>query len=212
MRNNMSARRFIGAGLLLLATTGLAAQAGDAPTLKDPSTLIASAPDKYSVKFETSKGDFVVEVDKSWSPRGAHRFYNLVKNGYYNDQRFYRVLPAIAQFGISGDPAISRVWRGARIVDDAPKQMNERGYLSYAASGPNTRTTQVFINRTDNKALDQQGFAPFGKITSGINVIEQLYSNYGDRADQNKIHAEGNEYLTKSFPRMDYIKTATLVE
>ncbi len=208
----MSARQLIGACMLMLGMAGLAAQTGGAPTLKDPSTLTADAPAKYSVKFETSKGDFVVEVDKSWAPRGAIRFYNLVKNGYYNDVRFHRVNGSIAQFGISGDPEISRVWRGARIVDDGPKQTNERGYLSYAAGGPNTRTTQVFINRTDNKSLDQSGFAPFGKITSGMNVIERLYADYGERVDANKVHSEGTAYLTKSFPRLDYIKTATIVE
>jgi peptidyl-prolyl cis-trans isomerase A (cyclophilin A) len=214
MKNNIRsfAKRLTGAGLLILGTAGLAAQAGNAPTLKDPSTLTEMAPDKFKVKFETTKGDFVVEVDKSWSPRGAHRFYNLVKNGFYNDVRFFRVLPGIAQFGIHGDPAISRVWRGAAIVDDAPKQSNERGYLTYAAGGPNSRTTQIFINRTDNKPLDASGFAPFGRITSGLNVIEELHGGYANNVDQNKAFAEGNAYLTKSFPKLDYIKTATIVE
>ncbi|MEX2015003.1 MAG: peptidylprolyl isomerase [Candidatus Hydrogenedentales bacterium] len=208
----MSARQLIGASILVLGTAGLAAQAGDAPTLKDPSTLTADAPAKYSVKFETNKGDFVVEVDRTWAPRGAIRFYNLVKNGFYNEARIHRVNPGIAQFGINANPAINRVWRGARIADDVPRQTNERGYLSYAAGGPNTRTTQVFINRTDNKALDRSGFAPFGKITSGMNVIERLYADYGERPDQNKIYTEGNVYLEKQFPKLDYIKTATIVE
>lgn len=208
----MSAKRLIGAWIVMIGTAaGLAAQAGDAPTLKDPSTLTADAPAKYSVKFETSKGDFVVEVDRTWAPRGAIRFYNLVKNGFYNDARIYRVTSGIAQFGINADPEINRVWRGARFVDDVRKQTNERGYLSYAAGGPNTRTTQVFINRSDNKALDAQGFAPFGKITSGMTVVERLYADYGEKPDQNKIQTEGNAYLTKSFPKLDYIKTATIV-
>jgi peptidyl-prolyl cis-trans isomerase A (cyclophilin A) len=209
---HVSTKRLIGVWVASFAAVASLAAQGGSPTLKDPSTLTEDAPAKYSVKFETTKGDFVVEVDRSWAPRGAIRFYNLVKNGFYNDVRFYRVNPAIAQFGINGDPEISRVWRGARFVDDVPKQTNERGYLSFAAGGPNTRTTQIFINRTDNKALDQQGLAPFGKITSGTDVIIKLYADYGEKAEQNKIQTEGNAYLTKSFPKLDYIKTATIVE
>jgi peptidyl-prolyl cis-trans isomerase A (cyclophilin A) len=187
------------------------------PTLKDPATLIENCPDVYKVKFETSQGDFVVEVHRDWAPRAAVRFYNLVKNGYYNDNRFFRVLNGfMAQFGITGDPEINKVWRGARIIDDTRKQTNERGYVSFAAGGPNTRTTQVFINMKDNAALDH--LVPFGRVTSGMNTIEKLYDDYGDGPpngkgpEQAKIQLEGNEYLTKNYPKLDYIKTATLIE
>jgi peptidyl-prolyl cis-trans isomerase A (cyclophilin A) len=215
----MSLVRAACTGLLAIVTAAaLTAQAADAPTLKDPSTLTADAPEQFKVRFETTKGDFVVEVHRDWSPRGAIRFYNLVKNGYYNDNAFFRVLPSIAQFGITGDPAINAVWRGARVIDDVRKQTNERGYVSYAAGGPNTRTTQVFINLKDNKALDQANMVPFGRVTSGLNNLDKLYSNYADGPPsgkgpvQAKIHAEGNAYLQKEFPKLDYIKTATLVE
>lgn len=208
--------------LLSLALAGTAvALAGQEPTydLKEPSTLVGDAPAKYRAQFETSKGSFTIEVEKDWAPRGAIRFYHLVKSGFYNETRFFRVLTGfMAQFGINADPEIANIWRGARIIDDVRKQTNERGYVSYAAGGPNTRTTQVFINLKDNTALDQAGFSPFGRVVSGMNTIEKLYDGYGDGApkgkgpDQNKIYAEGNAFLLKSFPKLDYIKTATIVE
>jgi peptidyl-prolyl cis-trans isomerase A (cyclophilin A) len=222
MENSMrvSLLRGICAGSLVVAMAAALAAQGDAPTLKDPATLTADAPEKYSVKFETSQGDFVVEVHRDWAPRGAVRFYNLVKNGYYDDNRFFRVLPGfMAQFGISGDPEINKVWRNARIIDDARKQTNERGYVSYAAGGPNTRTTQVFINMKDNPQLDQANLVPFGRVTSGLNVLDKLFTGYGDGPsqhgkgpDQAKIQTEGNAYLTKDFPKLDYIKKATIEE
>lgn len=216
----VSALRMMCASILVMGTAAaLTAQAGDAPTLKDPATLTADAPAQYKVKFETTKGDFVIEVHRDWAPRGAVRFYNLVKNGYYNDNRFFRVLSGfMAQFGITGDPAINAVWRNTRIIDDVRKQTNERGYVSYAAGGPNTRTTQVFVNLKDNSALDEVNLVPFGRVSSGMNVLEKLYVEYGDAPprgkgpEQSKIQAEGNEYLTKNFPKLDYIKTATIVE
>lgn len=204
--------------MALVAVAAVAAQSGDAPSLKDPSTLTADAPARYRVLLDTSRGEVVLEVTRDWAPRGAIRFYNLVKNGYYDDARFFRVLSGVAQFGVNGDPEINRVWRGARIIDDLPTQTNERGYLSYAAGGPNTRTTQVFINLQDNRTLDQAGFAPFGRVVSGMNVLGQLYSSYGDSPprgkgpDQAKIQTEGNAYLLAEFPRLDYIKTARIVE
>ena len=206
--------------LALGAVAGLLAQGGDAqkPDLKDPSTLTEDCPAKYSVKFETSQGDFVIEVDRSWAPRGAVRFYNLVKNGFYTDARIFRVLEFMAQFGIPGDPAVAQAWRGARIIDDRRTQTNERGYVSYAAGGPNTRTTQIFVNLKDNTMLDQANFVPFGRVTSGLNVLEKVYKGYGDGPpngkgpEQNKIYAEGNAYLAKEFPKLDYIKSATLIE
>lgn len=214
--------RVIGAWTLAIAASAaLAAQGGDAPALnlKDPATLTLDAPAKYNVKFETSQGDFVIEVVKDWAPRGAIRFYNLVKAGYYNDNRFFRVLQDfMLQFGITGDPAINEVWRGSIIIDDQRKQLNERGYVAFAAGGPNTRTTQVFINLKDNQSLDQVGFAPFGHVVSGMNTLEKLYKGYGDGPpngkgpEQSKIQIEGNAYLAKNFPKLDYIKTATIVE
>ncbi len=215
--------RFVLATLVMASAASVlkaqdAAAPAAAPTLKDPATLIEPAPDKFRVKFDTNQGTFVVEVTKEWAPRGATRFYNLVKNGYYNDTRFYRVVNQfMAQVGVSGDPAINSVWRNARIVDDPRKQSNERSYVAFAQGGtPNTRTTQIFVNMGDNKVLDSANFAPFGKVVSGMNVIEKLYSGYGDGPpkgkgpDQSKIQTEGNEYLMKNFPKLDYIKTATL--
>jgi peptidyl-prolyl cis-trans isomerase A (cyclophilin A) len=212
-------RVFVTAILTAGLAAGVAAQAGDTPappptpTLKDPSSLIEAAPDKYRVKFDTSAGEIVIEVEKDWAPRGATRFYNLVKNGYYDDCRFFRVMNNfMAQVGINGDPAISKVWRGAIILDDVRKQTNERSYVSFAAGGKNTRTTQIFINIKDNKALDDQNLVPFGKVVSGMNVVENLYREYSDKPQQAKIQAEGNAYLQKSFPKLDYIKKATIEE
>ena len=203
----------IGLGL----TAVLAAQGGAAPSLKDPATLTLDAPAKYKVRMETSQGDFTIEVERDWAPRAAVRFYNLVKAGYYQDCRFFRVLPGfIAQVGINGDPAVNQVWRGARIIDDARKQTNERTYVSFAAGGPNTRTTQIFISMKDNAPLDEAGIVPFGKVSSGMNVVEKLYTGYGDGPpngkgpEQAKIQLEGNEYLQKNYPKLDYIKTATI--
>src|SRR5262249_42635706 len=140
-----------------------------------------------------------------------------VKHGFYNDVRFFRVLTDfMAQFGISGDPNLSAQWRNARIADDPVKQSNKRGYITFATAGPNTRTTQVFINFGDNNGLDSQGFSPFGQVVTGMNVVDSLYNGYGEGApggrgpDQGRIQAEGNAYLTKSFPKLDYVKKATI--
>jgi peptidyl-prolyl cis-trans isomerase A (cyclophilin A) len=212
MRSSMW--RVFGAMLLVSMTAGLAAQA---PSLKDPVTLNEASPDKYRAKFDTSAGVFVIEVTKEWAPRAATRFYNLVKNGYYDENRFFRVLTGfMAQFGIHGDPAVNAQWRNYRIVDDARKQSNERSYVAFAAGGPNTRTTQIFISLKENPALDGAGLVPFGKIVSGMNVVEKLYTSYGDGPpngkgpEQAKIQAEGNAYLEKNYPKLDYIKKATI--
>jgi peptidyl-prolyl cis-trans isomerase A (cyclophilin A) len=156
-------------------------------------------------------------VHRDWAPNGADRFYNLVKNGFYNDARFFRVISDfMVQFGINGDPALNRVWQAARIPDDAVKGSNTRGTITFATAGPNTRTTQVFINFGNNASLDSQGFAPFGKVTSGMEVVDKIYGGYGEGApsgkgpDQGRTQAEGNAYLTKTFPKLDYIKTATI--
>lgn len=176
------------------------------------------APATFKAKFETTKGDVVIEVTRDWAPQGADRFYNLVKNGFYDDCRFFRVLGGfMAQFGISGDPQVSSVWRTANITDDPVKQKNTRGMVSYAMAGPNTRTTQLFINYGDNSSLDAQGFSPFGKVVEGMNNVDALYKEYGEGAprgqgpDQGKVQAMGNTYLKESFPELDYIKKATIV-
>jgi peptidyl-prolyl cis-trans isomerase A (cyclophilin A) len=206
----------IGAALVLLPVA-LAAQNARA-ALKNPAALKETAPATYKVKFDTSAGPFVVEVHRDWAPHGADRFYNLVQSGFYDDTRFFRVVSGfMVQFGIHGDPSVSAVWRGARIPPDQVKQSNKRGYITYAMGGsPDTRTTQVFINFADNGSLDRMGFAPFGQVVSGMETVDKIYAEYGEGAprgrgpEQGRIQMEGNAYLTKEFPKMDYIKTATI--
>ncbi len=188
--------------------------AGD---LSNPASLNEKALDVYKVKFDTSQGTFEIEVHRDWAPNGADRFYNLVKNGFYTDTRFFRVIKGfMVQFGINGNPKISQVWRNANIADDPVEESNLRGFVTFATAGPNTRTTQVFINYGDNPSLDGQGFAPFGKVISGLDVVQHLYSNYGEGAprgegpDQSRVQTEGNAYLQKNFPQLDYIKKATI--
>jgi peptidyl-prolyl cis-trans isomerase A (cyclophilin A) len=202
-------------GLGLLAAQGLA----HAGNLSDPASLTEQAPAVYKAKFDTSKGSFVVEVHRDWAPNGADRFYNLVKNGFYNNARFFRVIDGfMVQFGINGDPKISAVWREANIKDDPVKQSNERGMITFATAGPDTRTTQVFINFGDNAGLDGQGFAPFGKVISGMDVVDSLFAGYGEGApsghgpNQGIVQSLGNAYLAKAFPKLDYINTATIVK
>ena len=185
--------------------------------LASPATLNERAPASYKVKFDTTKGVFVVEVKREWAPNGADRFYNLVKNGFYDNTRFFRVVSGfMVQFGISGDPKLSPAWRAAQIKDDRVTQSNKRGYITFATAGPDTRTTQVFINFGDNAALDSQGFAPFGQVISGMNVVDSLHAGYGEGAprgrgpDQSRLQAEGNAYLQRDFADLDYIKKATI--
>ena len=170
-----------------------AVSAVDKTKLLNPSALTEKAPETFGVRFKTSKGDFVVEVTRAWSPNGADRFYNLVRNGFYDDCRFFRVLPNfMAQFGINGDPAVSKAWMSARITDDPVVQSNKRGFVSYAMAGPNTRTTQLFINFADrNAGLDGQGFSPFGKVTVGMDVVDKLYNGYGEGAPQGQRPGPG---------------------
>ena len=206
-------RRLILTLALLLAAGPALAQG----KLANPAALNEPAPATFKAKFDTSKGVFVIEVTRAWAPQGADRFYNLVKNGFFDNTRFFRVIPNfMVQFGISGDPALNSKWRVARIPDDKPAQSNTRGMVTFATSGPNARTTQVFINFKNNSRLDPLGFAPFGKVVSGMNVVDALNGEYGEGApdgrgpDQMRLQAEGNAYLAKDFPRMDFIKKATI--
>jgi peptidyl-prolyl cis-trans isomerase A (cyclophilin A) len=176
-----------------------------------PASLNAKAPETFDVKFTTSKGDFVVEVNRAWAPLGADRFYNLVKHGYFNDAAFFRVVPGfVVQFGLSADPAVNRAWHAANIKDDPVKQSNRPGTITFATAGPNTRTTQLFINLGNNAGLDNQGFAPFGLVTSGMDVVQKIYSGYGERPDQGQITNQGKAYLEKNFPNLDTIQSTTI--
>jgi peptidyl-prolyl cis-trans isomerase A (cyclophilin A) len=186
--------------------------------LGNPAALKEQAPPVYKVEFDTSKGPFVVEVHRDWAPNGADRFYNLVKNGFYDNVRFFRVVEGfMAQFGVNGDPKASSVWREARIKDDPVRISNKRTFVTFATAGRDTRTTQVFISYSDNSNLDSQGFAPFGQVVSGIKVVDSLYNGYGEGApngrgpDQGRVQKEGNAYLASAFPNLDYVKKATIV-
>jgi peptidyl-prolyl cis-trans isomerase A (cyclophilin A) len=206
--------------LLLVSGTAMLAQApppapaaAPTPDLMNPSTLKAQAPDLYRVKFTTTHGDFVVEVHRAWAPLGADRFYNLVVNNFFTDAAFFRYVPGfIVQFGLPANPAVGRVWQSANIKDDPVKHGNTKGTLVFATAGPNTRTTQLFINFADNTSLDGQGFAAFGSVTSGMDVVQGLYSGYGEKPDQGRITAEGKAYIDKNFPKIDSIKSATIEE
>jgi peptidyl-prolyl cis-trans isomerase A (cyclophilin A) len=209
------------AGLMLASAVAFAGQADAAKTkkLSNPAALTEKAPDTFRVNFDTSKGPFVVTVHRDWAPNGADRFYNLVKAGFYDDVRFFRVIPNfMAQFGIHGTPAVMSAWRSAQIKDDPVKQSNQRGFVVFATAGPNTRTTQLFINFKDNSSLDKQGFAPFGEVTKGMDVVDKIYDGYGEGAprgkgpEQGRLQNEGNAYLAKEFPKLDYIKTATIAQ
>ncbi|MGA9667839.1 MAG: peptidylprolyl isomerase [Terracidiphilus sp.] len=177
--------------------------------LTNPALLKAKAPDVFKTRFTTTKGDFVIEVHRDWSPVGADRFYNLVKNGFYNNAHFFRVVPGfVVQFGLSPSPKINMVWKDAVIQDDPVKQTNAIGTVTFASRGPNTRTSQLFINLGDNARLDGMGFSPFGKVVEGMDVVGKLYTAYGESPDQGRIQTEGKPYLDKNFPLLDSIKLA----
>lgn len=182
------------------------------PALLSPEKAAEKAPEVFKAKFSTTKGDMVVEVHREWSPNGADRFYNLVKIGYYDGIPFFRVINGfMAQVGIHVDPNVNARWRGANIPDDKPTLPNKPGTVCFAMGGPNTRTTQIFFSVGDNSFLDGQGFSAFGKVIEGGAVIPELYNGYGDSAvDQMRFQMEGGAYA-KTFPKLDYIKTARLV-
>lgn len=172
----------------------------------------APATGSYSVKFETTVGDFVVLVHRDWAPQGAQRFHDLVKSGFYNDCRFFRVLSGfMVQFGINGNPTTQHSWETS-LRDDPAKQSNRRGYITFATKGPDSRTTQVFINFDDNGFLDSQGFSPFGEVISGMDNVDKINAEYGETPDQGQINTAGNSYLSANFPKLDYIKNATIIE
>ena len=192
---------------------------GEAPPTLHPDAATETAPETYKAKFETTKGDFVIQVNRSWAPKGADRFYNLVKLGYYDELYFFRVIDGfMAQVGIHADPSVSAVWKNARIKDDPVTQENTRGRVTFATAGPNTRTTQIFINYNDrNKTLDRMGFAPFGEVITGLEVVDNLHKGYGEGAprgrgpDQGRIQSEGNAYLKQDYPKLDKILRATII-
>ena len=224
----MRVRSMMAAALTVAATTMVGAQGAPAARsaqpargaaasrtakLRTPAALNEKAPATYKAKFDTSKGAFVVEVHREWAPLGADRFYNLVKNGFYDDVRFFRVLSGfMAQFGMNGNPEIQGIWGSQRLKDDPVTQSNKRGFITFANAGPNTRSTQLFINFADNAGLDTQNFAPFGQVVDGMDVVDMLYSGYGRNnvPNQQRITAEGNTYLKAEYPKLDYIKTATI--
>src|SRR6185503_14259159 len=205
----------------MLASVALAGQAANLEKmskLRNPASFTEQAPATFNANFDTSKGLFVITVHRDWAPNGADRFYNLVKNGFYDDVRFFRVIDGfMAQIGMHGDPAVQRAWTSARLQDDPVKESNKRGYVTFAHAGPNSRTTQFFINFKDNgESLDKQGFPPIGQVTTGMDVVDKLYSGYGEGAprgqgpSQGNIAAQGNTYLAKDFPKLDYVKKATI--
>jgi len=203
-----------GALAALLAGASVFAGQANKAKLTTPAALTEQAPAEYKVNFDTSAGPFVVQVHKEWAPIAADRFYNLVKNGFYDDARFFRVVPNfMVQFGMNGNPAVTRAWSPVPMKDEPTKQSNKKGYITFARTGaPNSRGTQVFINYKDNAFLDDQGFAPFGEVVQGMDIVEKITAQYGEKPSQGDITTTGNAYLTKEFPKLDYIKAATIAK
>lgn len=178
----------------------------------DAAAMQRAAPDTFRTRLRTTAGDFTIEVYRSWAPRGADRFYNLARHGFYEGARFFRVIDGfVAQFGLSGRPRLDRVWRAARIPDDSVLRSNERGTVSFAASGADSRTTQLFINLVDNPRLDGMGFAPVGRVVEGMAAVDSLYAGYEEPPSQPRIVQEGNAYLDDAFPELDVIETVETV-
>jgi peptidyl-prolyl cis-trans isomerase A (cyclophilin A) len=208
---------------LLLLTAGCAgggaaspaAPAGRAPDLMNPADpeLSKTAPAVFRVRFELARGAFTVEARRDAAPKGADRFYNLVRAGFYDGTRIFRVVPGfVLQFGLPKDPAVAATWREARIGDDPVRGSNTRGTMTFATAGPNTRTTQLFINFKDNPRLDRMGFAPFARVVEGMEVVDAVNAEYGERPQQDRIQAEGEAYLGREFPRLDLIRSAKVLE
>lgn len=206
--------------LLLLAACSKEPPPPEHPLLP-PSRFRETAPEEFRVRFETTRGTFVIRVTRAWAPNGADRLYNLARAGFFDGCRFFRVVenPAIAQFGLHGEPRVSQAWAAAKIPDDPVSRSNRAGTVSFATSGSNSRTTQLFINRKDNAGLDAMGFAPVGEVVEGMDVVDALYSGYGESAGsggrgpfQSRIQSEGNAYLEKDYPQLDYVRTARLTD
>jgi len=188
------------------------ATAGAHPSLLNPASLKATAPAVYKAQFTTNIGSFVIEVHRDWAPLGADRFYNLVRNGYFTNAAFFRVVRGfVVQFGLSANPAVNKVWHTAMIPDDHVAQSNKRGSIVFASAGPNTRTTQLFINTVDNARLDGMGFAPFGTVVEGMDVVDKIFPGYRDTPRQDLITTQGDAYLKANFPDIDRIKIARIV-
>ena len=192
--------------------------ASESLTKPDKSAIATPAPDSFKVAVETNKGNFTIVAHRDWAPLGVDRFYHLVQLGYYDDTRFFRVLSGfMAQFGVNGDPKVNAAWDPLELRDDPVKQPTTRGMVTFAMGGPNTRTTQLFINYGDNRNLDAMGFAPIGQVVDGMAVVDSLYAAYGEGApegqgpDQTRVMTEGNDYLTKNFPKLDFIRSARIV-
>jgi len=200
---------------------GLFAAYGENPALRDPKNALWSkrAPDVYRVRIDSSEGRFVLEVNRALAPRGADRFYHLVETGFYDDSRFFRVIAGrFAQFGIPGDPAIAGIWRNQSFPGDPVRVSNIRGTFAYAMTGPDARTTQIYINTSDQRQQDAQGFAPLGKVVEGMDVVDKLYSGYGERSGsgmragrQGKLFEEGNAYLDHEFPLLGKLIRARII-
>lgn len=186
---------------------------GGSGSLLNPASLKAVAPADFKAEFVTTKGNFVVEVHRDWAPNGADRFYNLVKNGFFTNAAFFRVVPNfMVQFGLSANPAVNKAWQNANLRDDPVKESNKRGYITFAqTSAPNSRSTQMYINFKDNTFLDSQRFAPFGEVVEGMDVVDKITSQYGESPDQGKITDEGDGYISKNFPNIDKIKSARIL-
>lgn len=198
----------------LAALIAVAAACADKPAVARQSEATSTptpTPDSFRVAFETSRGPFVVQVTRAWAPLGADRFHQLVEQHFFDGTRFFRVLPGfVAQFGLTPDPKNNEPWDSQPIVDDSVRQSNRHGVLTFASMGANTRTHQLFINLADNAQLDGMGFAPIGRVVEGLSVVDSLYGGYGDNPDQEFIQKQGNAYLDRTFPKLDYIKTARI--
>lgn len=217
----MKSRRIVSMAVLALAACDKPApppqdSAGAAPPpAATPAVTAAAAPAVYRIRMETSKGPVVIEARRDWSPNGVDRLYELVEAGFFDNVRFFRVVPGfVVQFGIHGDPATDVQWKDRVIPDDPVTQGNRRGTVTFATAGPGTRTTQLFINLRDNTFLDGQGFSPIGEVVEGMDVVDAFYSEYGEApsAQQPQIHAEGNAYLNRQFPKLDFIRSAKVVK